>query len=143
MKPKLMIAFYPIKPVYVDRIIDGTKKYELRRRLPSGRIDYVLIYSNSPVAKVVGYAKIKLTLKRTVEELWPLVGKEAGISKADYLSYFEGCNEACALELVDVRRFVRPFGAEEVAHKFVVPQSFCYIEAKDFRRLKKRKTENV
>lgn len=139
MKQNLVIAFYPIKPIYSNKIIGGEKIYELRKQLPKFKLDYVLIYSTMPVGKVVGYARVENLHKKSVAEIWNMVSKNAGISKKDYFAYFKNVNDACAIELIDVRRFVRPFSVKEISSNFKVPQSFCYINENDFLRFKKRK----
>ena len=138
-----MIAFYPIKPMYSERILVGEKKYELRRRLPSRALTYMLIYSTNPVGKVVGYAKVKKVHKNSIYEIWNMVSSCAGITKIAYETYFKGCDEACALELEDIRRFVRPFCVKEISADFMAPQSFCYVDEAVFKRVSRRKTKAV
>ncbi|MBT9097096.1 hypothetical protein KFZ76_05150 [Methylovulum psychrotolerans] len=138
-----MIAFYPIKPIYSQKILTGEKTYELRKRLPNEHIDYILIYSTYPVAKVVAYAKIKATHKEKIDAIWNMVSLFAGINEHDYKNYFGNNDFACAIEFEYVRRFKRPFDVKEIKPNFKVPQSFCYIPKKDFNRIKRRKTENV
>jgi predicted transcriptional regulator len=143
MKRNSIIAFYPIKPIYTEKILSGEKIYELRKRLPSMDIDYVLIYSTSPIAKVVAYAKVKTTHKEQLNDIWEKVSSLAGINEEDYKDYFGNSNYACAIEFEFVRRFIRPFNVKEINPDFKVPQSFCYIHKNDFNRLKRRKTESV
>jgi predicted transcriptional regulator len=119
--------------------MSGEKKYELRKRLPNKKIDYILIYSTVPVGKVVGYAKVKEVYIKTVDDMWEMVSFSAGISKEDYMDYFDGKDNACAIELKDIKRFKKPFSVKDINEKFTVPQSFCYINEEDFKRLKKRK----
>ncbi|MDT4288837.1 ASCH domain-containing protein [Methylomonas sp. MO1] len=143
MKPTLAIAFYPIKPIYSSRILSGEKKYELRKRLPKNPFDYILIYATSPIGKVVGYAKVKMIHKNTVSDLWEMVSLHAGITKDDYINYFNNSEYAYAIELETVKRFTRPFDPKEINSFFSIPQSFCYISRNDFNRLKRRKGEHV
>jgi predicted transcriptional regulator len=138
-----MIALYPIKPVYADRILSGEKTFELRRRLPKERLTHILIYSTTPIGKVIGYAKVIGIKQDNVDSLWERYSKQFGISKLEYFSYFEGNDRANALELSDVRKFVRPFSIKEISPNLTVPQSFCYIEKEHFRRLQKRKAEKI
>ena len=43
-----------IKPIYVNKILNGTKKYEYRKRKPKRNdIGKLIIYSTSPIKKVV------------------------------------------------------------------------------------------
>lgn len=134
-----MIAFYPIKPVYTERILSGEKQFELRKRLPKPETKFAIIYATYPVGLVVGYAEIKGFHQSTVKQLWTKVSKASGIEKSDYLSYF-GSNElACAIELDKVFRFKRPFKVGEIRQGFTVPQSFCYVDKTIFNRLKRRR----
>lgn len=138
-----MIAFYPIKPVYIEKILQGEKRYELRRSLPRIKIEYVFLYATTPVCKVVGYAKVGDTFDEMKESLWQRVAVQAGVDESVYLSYFDGKENACALELLDVYRFLEPFHPNEIEDSFVVPQSFRYIEKKVFDCFKNRKSEKV
>jgi predicted transcriptional regulator len=138
-----MIAFYPIKPIYSERIFSGEKTFELRKRLPSSDVNYILVYSTVPSGKVVGYAKVKALHKKSPNELWKMVADYAGISEEEYRNYFEGAECACAIELEDVKKFIRPFPVSDIASDFTIPQSFCYLDDATFNRLKRRKTESI
>ena len=37
-----------IKPEYVEKIFNRTKKYEFRKRMPYKQVDKVIVYSNAP-----------------------------------------------------------------------------------------------
>jgi predicted transcriptional regulator len=138
-----MIALYPIKPVYTERILSGEKRYELRKRLPKGETKYVLIYATYPVGKVVAYGVVKGFHRDTVKGLWGKVSKEAGIALKDYNEYFKASDEACAIEFDRVYKFKRPFNVREIYESFTVPQSFCYVDKVIFDRLRGRKTVKV
>ncbi len=138
-----MIALYPIKPIYTDKILSGEKTFELRRRLPKETLTYVLIYSTTPVGKVVGYAKVKGIKQDVAKSLWQQHSKSFGIDEADYFAYFDGCALASAIELDEVRQFVRPFSVTEITPDQTVPQSFCYVDKVHFSRLRKRKSIKV
>lgn len=138
-----MIALYSIKPVYSEQIINGNKKYELRKRVPARSLDYILIYSSSPMSKIVGYATVKKIHKSQVSKIWTLVSKQAGITKKDYMEYFENSSDAYALELGEVKRFVKPFNISELDPDCVPPQSFSYVDKNEFKRIMRRKTELV
>ena len=55
----MSIILMSIKPEYVDKIFSGEKKYEYRKRLCKEKIDTIIVYSSSPIQKVVGELKIK------------------------------------------------------------------------------------
>jgi len=138
-----MIAFYPIKPVYIDRILQGEKKYELRRRLPKTKIEYVFLYATSPVCRVVGYARVGETHNEQKENLWDKLSHFFGINENDFYSYFEGIENACAIELLEVFKFKTPFHPKDISEDFVVPQSFRYVEKEVFNRFKSRQSDKV
>lgn len=138
-----MIALYPIKPIYTDKILSGDKKYELRKRLPDVETKYILIYSTSPVGKVVGYAQIRAFHRRSVSGLWQLVSGLSGIDEKSYMEYFNNSDEACAIEFDCVYKFARPFSVKEIRSTMSVPQSFCYVSQQDFSRIRRRKSTSV
>ncbi len=143
MKQELMIALYSIKPIYSDQIISGKKTFELRKRMPANKLDYILIYSSSPISKIVGFAEVHNVHKNSLAATWKQVSRYAGISKKDYLDYFDGCSDAYSIELGVVKKFIRPFEITELNPDRVPPQSFSYVDQNTFKRIIKRKTETV
>lgn len=133
-----MIAFYPIKPIYIEKILLGQKRFELRRKLPKKKVEYVFLYATTPVCKVVGYAKVGVTYKEEKETLWSKIAHMTGIDESAYFSYFDGIEKACAIELIKIFKFNEPFPPKDISEDFVVPQSFRYIEQEVFDRLKNR-----
>ena len=53
-----------IKPEYVERIFNNTKKYEYRRILAKNNVDSIVIYCSYPVKKIVGKLKVKSIIKK-------------------------------------------------------------------------------
>lgn len=47
-----------IKPEYVYKILEGTKKYEFRKRIARKNSSYLLVYCTSPIKKVVAKVEI-------------------------------------------------------------------------------------
>ena len=85
-----------IKPEYVEKIFNGTKRYEFRKHLAQNNISKIVVYSTFPEMKVVGEVQVKRTLKMANTPLWEITKKEAGISRNKYRRYFENSNVACA-----------------------------------------------
>jgi len=120
-----------IKPVYVEKILDGQKTVELRRKFPDTSVGAtILIYSTSPVQAVVGYARIKAVLKMPVDEIWSDFGDSACIRKTDFDDYFDGLDAGYAIQLEGVTALERQMPASELrdAFGFVPPQSFRYLD---------------
>jgi predicted transcriptional regulator len=119
-----------VRPLYSDKIFEGKKTIELRRRFPvaapRGAIAY--IYSTSPIRAMVGSAEIKNVIKLPVAEIWKKFGKMAQITKVDFDDYFAGLKEGFALKISNARSFSRPINLTELRSRFGFepPQSFLY-----------------
>lgn len=135
-----------IKPVYTDKILEGKKKVELRRRFPvsapNGSIAY--IYSTSPIKAMVGTAAIRRVLKLPIDQIWEKYESTAFINKALFDKYFEGLDYGFALEFEDVRSFSRPLPLSELRDRFGFepPQSYLYAKH-DLRRALKNEPSVV
>lgn len=123
-----MKVLLSIKPEYVERIFDGTKRYEFRRR-PYGntQVKTVVVYATMPVGKIVGEFDVDSILGETPDKLWRRTAAQSGISRDFFDAYFEGRDIAYALKIGDVRRYVKPISPETVLTKFTPPQSYMYL----------------
>lgn len=89
----------PIHPDHVKNIFNGTKRYEFRKRICKKPVDRILIYSTSPVMKVMGEAEIEDILVDTLEIIWERTKEKAGIDKRFFDRYYAGRNQAVAYKL--------------------------------------------
>lgn len=117
-----------IKPVYVEKILSGGKHFEYRKTLPKKNgIDKIIIYSSSPVKKVVGEVKVKNILVENKEVLWNKTKEKSGTTKEFYDSYFKDKEIAIAYELGEVKIY-NPY--KELSNFGInfAPQSFIYLD---------------
>lgn len=124
-----------IKPEYVKKIFDGTKKYEFRKHLAQKNISKIIVYSTFPEMKIVGEVQVKSTLSMAKIPLWELTKKEAGICRSKYLKYFENCDLAHAYVLGDTKKYDIPKTLEEYGIA-QAPQSFIYLKITWFSTFK-------
>lgn len=121
---------FSIKPDYCDKIVDGAKTIELRRRFPMSVPvgTTALIYATSPTRALFGIAEIGRVHRRAPSEIWDTFGDRACIQRKDFDSYFEGVECGYAIELNHARRLRRPLGLTELRDRFSFepPQSFLY-----------------
>lgn len=121
-----------IKPQYSDKIIQGQKTVELRRRFPisapKGTVAY--IYSTSPVRAIVGMAEISDVIKLPVSQIWKEFSDVAFIKKSDFNKYFDGVEFGYALKFENVKEFSSPLSLTELRSRFGFepPQSFLYAK---------------
>lgn len=119
-----------VRPLYSDRIFEGKKTVELRRRFPlsapRGTVAY--IYSTSPIRAMIGSTEIESVNKLSIKEIWEKFGKRAQIAKPDFDSYFEGLADGFAIAISNARAFPRPIDLAELRDRFGFepPQSFLY-----------------
>ncbi|MBZ9669814.1 helix-turn-helix domain-containing protein [Mesorhizobium sp. ES1-3] len=126
-----------IRPQYSEKILEGRKTVELRRRFPlsapGGTIAY--IYATSPIRAMVGMTEIKSVLKLPVDQIWTDFEEAASIGREEFRKYFEGLDFGCVLLFDDIRAFSRPVPLDELRQRFGFepPQSFLYA-SRDLRK---------
>lgn len=79
-----------IEPRFVERIMDGSKIYEFRKVRNKKDVTGIVIYSTSPVMKVVGEADIKDILVDDPETIWNVTKDASGITKEFFDQYYNG-----------------------------------------------------
>lgn len=122
-----MKVLLSIKPQFVDKIFDGSKKFEYRKTIfKRQNVTSVIIYCSSPVKQVVGEFKIKKILSDKKDVLWGKTEKGSGISKDFFDSYFANKQIATAIEIGEISRYKTPKKLVDYNVK-QAPQSFCYI----------------
>ena len=118
----------PINPEYVDEILAGRKKYEYRKiKAKRNNIDKMIIYSTSPIMKVVAEVDIKEILEEDPEKLWEMTKNESGITKDFYTKYYKNKNTAIAYKLGKIRIYDKPKNLDDIGINYV-PQSFVYLD---------------
>ncbi len=124
-----MKVLLSIKPEYVSRILDGTKKFEFRRRLyKDERIDTIIIYATKPVGKVVGEFSIKQVHSDHPKSLWDKTKAFSGIAQDLYNEYFNGREIGHAIEIDSVKKYRYPKAIDKVLPSGIPPQSFAYVD---------------
>ena len=116
-----------IKPEYVEKILQGEKKFEYRKRLAKEDVSYIYVYSTAPSMKVVASVHIEGHLSDSPTALWEKTKAAAGISRAKFRDYFRGCKTAYAYKLGKVEVFESPKNLSDFGVS-VAPQSFVYIK---------------
>jgi predicted transcriptional regulator/adenylate kinase len=123
-----------IHPQHVENILRGTKRFELRRRVPS-HIKHVVIYATAPQCRIVAIAEIEKILGNTPSALWEKVRGASGVSSDLFFNYFRGCNIAYALQIGRVKKLGRKISLSHSRLKLTPPQSFTYFSEKKFNWL--------
>ena len=118
----------PINPEYVDEILSGNKKYEYRKiKAKRKNIDKMIIYSTSPIMRVVAEAEIVDILEDSPEKLWKKTKKHSGITRDFYSKYYKDKNSAVAYKLGNIKVYKSPKKLSDIGISYV-PQSFVYLD---------------
>lgn len=117
----------PIRPVYVQKIISGEKKYEYRRRICRRKIDIIYIYATHPVKKVVAEVEVLGTVEGGRDEVWKQTERFSGIEKSFFDEYFSGMDKAGAYCLGKVTVYETAKNLEEF-DLGRAPQSYAYVQ---------------
>lgn len=122
-----MKVILSIKPEYANKIFDGTKKYEFRRAIfKNPDVKKVVVYSSSPVQKIIGEFEIDCIISYELEKLWNKTKKYSGISEGFFLQYFADKELGFAIKIKNAKLYRTPKCIREDYNLFP-PQSFLYL----------------
>ena len=94
-----------INPEHVENIMNGEKLYEFRKIKCKEKVDKILIYSTSPVMKVVGEADVVDVIVNSPELVWNVTAKHSGITKNFFDAYFQNRDRAVAYKLGKIIKY--------------------------------------
>ena len=123
----MCVILLSINPEYVGRIMCGEKKYEYRKNLCKRKVDKIIIYSTSPVMKVVGEAEVEDVLVDEPGKIWDITKNDSGIDQGFFNEYYDGRKQAVAYKLSHIVKYENPKMLKDYGIS-VAPQSFCYID---------------
>ncbi len=125
MSSTLLIS---IRPQFVEKILSGQKVFEFRKSLPAEKVRHLVIYSTSPVQRIVAVAEVAESRSGSPSAIWNQCSKAAGISRANYRQYFTGRSTAHAFHLGRVFKLRNPIQLYALAPGLVAPQSFRWMD---------------
>jgi predicted transcriptional regulator len=119
-----------IKPQYAEAILDGRKTFELRRKIFRNRsVNTMVIYSSSPVQRVVGEVEIQEVLEAAPDDLWEKTSDGAAVEREFFDQYFAERKTGYAVRVTRPQRYDKPRSLSEHYGLARPPQSFCYLTA--------------
>lgn len=121
---KIMMS---IHPEFVDKILSGEKKYEFRKTIPRRDVDKIIIYSTSPIKKILAEVEVLGIVSKKPIIIWQLTSKYSGIEEAYFFKYFKDRPLAHAFVLGQVTVYNEPLSLIELGYSHA-PQSFVYID---------------
>jgi predicted transcriptional regulator len=133
---------FSIQPYWAEKIFQGSKTIELRRKKPrfieAGQ--NIFFYVSSPVKSLVGSVIVDGVLDLPKEELWEVVKENASITREEFENYFQGTENGIGIILKEVKEFRSPLKLNRIRELYIdfnPPQSFCYLEDSKVSELSK------
>jgi predicted transcriptional regulator len=115
-----------IKPEFANKIFDGSKRFEFRKSIfKNNNVKSVLVYSSSPVQKVIGEFQIEQIIKHDLDTLWAITKEYSGITEQYFYKYFADRKHGFAIQIKKKTRFKTPKCLRE-DYNLTPPQSFAY-----------------
>ena len=122
-----MKVILSIKPEFADKIFNGSKKFEFRRAIfKNPEVKKVVVYSSSPVQKVIGEFEIDYIINHDLETLWEKTKKYSGISQEYFFEYFGDRKTGFAIKIKETKLYSKPKCIRGDFNLFP-PQSFLYL----------------
>lgn len=112
---------------YANKIFDGQKHYEYRKRIPKKEVSKIVVYSSAPEQAVIGEIEVIKTLKMKPTPLWNSTKANAGISRSKYRKYFSGCTMAYAFVIGSFEKYPTSKSLADFNIQSA-PQSFVYLD---------------
>lgn len=123
-----MKVLLSIKPEFVDKILDGSKKFEFRKGIfKNDKVKSVVIYSTMPVGKVVGEFDIEAIIEGSPNRVWDITKEYSGITKDFFDSYFVNKDKAFAIKIANVKKYDPPVPLSSLGKNIKAPQSYKYL----------------
>ncbi|HID4048460.1 TPA: ASCH domain-containing protein [Pluralibacter gergoviae] len=123
-----MKVLLSIKPEFVEKILDGTKKFEFRKGIfKNPDVTSVVIYSTMPVGMIVAEFDIADVIEGKPSNVWKKTSRYAGISKQFFDSYFQSKEKAFAIKIGDLKIYEQPRLLNSLGDNVTAPQSYRYL----------------
>ena len=139
MSPSPTVVLLSVRPPHVDRLLEGSKTVELRRRrwrVAPGSV--VLLYASGQRQALVGSILVSETVSGTLDDIWESHGDASALTRGEFDEYFAGCAEAVAITVSTARPLFNPVSLCELRRRsasFAPPQSYRYVEPSELSRL--------
>jgi predicted transcriptional regulator len=123
------VAVLSIHPAYAQRILDGTKRVEFRKRPLANDVTHVLLYATAPVSAIVGAFAVDGQRTLSPQMLWREFRNVAGIGWGDFRAYYAGRRAGTGIAVGQVFRPDEPLCLRQRLGIARPPQSVQYLNS--------------
>lgn len=128
-----------VKPRFADQILAGTKTVEFRRSWAAEPVGLAVVYSSSPVQRLVGIVEIEGAVVASPTSVWTNCrARGPGLERKELMEYFAGKDQAYGVLLGGLTLPTKPVPPKSLFRGFRPPQSYRYLSATELRRIGKQ-----
>lgn len=127
-----------VHPEHVARILSGVKVFEYRKTMPTQDVSHLVLYSTSPIKKIVAIVEIVGRLVGSPSKIWTETAHGSGITRKSYQDYFSGYGKAKAFKLGNIFELSTPLELSGLTSCKTAPRSFCYLDDSDTNMILKK-----
>jgi predicted transcriptional regulator len=131
------VALLPIKPIYANAIMAGTKRVEFRKTAFRRPVTHVAVYASTPVQRIIGVFSIASIDHASPAALWRRHATYGGITSEAFELYYEGTETGLAIGITDVLELLEPIPLDALGKRVTPPQSFRYLNTVEIQCLRK------
>ncbi len=123
-----MVILISIHHKYVEKIKQGKKKYEFRRKYPLKEKSLALIYTPRPIKNINFWILFDSPIKGDIKKLIEISGYKDK-EKQSLVEYFKGLGEGFAIPIIKFGEINPPVTLKEMTqYKIKPPQHITYLE---------------
>lgn len=127
-----------VKPRFAEQILAGTKTVEFRRSWAVEPVGLAVVYSSSPVQRLVGIVEVDGAVVASPTSVWNKCrARGPGLERKELMAYFSGKDQAYGVLLGNLIRPEKPVSPKSLFKGFRPPQSFRYLTTTELRRIGK------
>ena len=121
------VAILSIHPEFADQIFDGSKTIELRRIQLPDELEQVIVYSTSPIMKIIGYFDVAEIVRDTPTKIWNQYRAVSGIDRKRFFDYYDSRNVAVGIKIARIHSLPKPKELSFLGRDLRPPQSIQYL----------------
>lgn len=127
-----------VKPRFAEQIVAGTKTVEFRRSWAAEPVGLAVVYSSSPVQRLVGIVEVEGAVLASPTSVWTKCrARGPGLERKELMDYLAGKDRAYGVLLGGLTLPAKPVAPKSLFKGFRAPQSYRYLSEAELRRIGK------
>jgi len=127
-----------IRPIFADRIKEGRKTVEIRKKFSKYKNKWFYIYESKPVQKITARFRVEKISTSTPELIWEETAVKNGLDLYEFYNYTNRLqiSEVTAVYITDLEVFKEPIDPYKLIDNFRPPVNYMKFNSKLLERVK-------